>query len=260
MSKHYIAPLSDNIERTSVFYKNRYGFTLAGDLYHLKNLDKNKQYPALIVGAPYGGVKEQGPCIYANELAKRGFIVLTFDPCFMGESEGYPRHVSSPDIFTENFSSGVDYLGLLPFVNREQIGAIGICGSGGFALSATQMDTRIKAVVPEDLTEPTAEWFRFYALKRGHHIHALGGFTTTSNLVFMNYHLLDYLDEISPRPILFIVGDRAHSKFFSEEAFNKASEPKELYVVDDAEHIDLYDKTDKIPFDKLELFFKNNLK
>lgn len=85
MSKHYIAPLSDNIERTSVFYKNRYGFTLAGDLYHLKNLDKNKQYPALIVGAPYGGVKEQGPCIYANELAKRGFIVLTFDPCFMGE-------------------------------------------------------------------------------------------------------------------------------------------------------------------------------
>ena len=114
--------------------------------------------------------------------------------------------------------------------------------------------------VPEDLTEPTAEWFRFYALKRGHHINALGGFTTTSNLAFMNYHLLDYLDEISPRPILFIVGDRAHSKFFSEEAFNKASEPKELYVVDDAEHIDLYDKIDKIPFDKLELFFKNNLK
>ena len=76
----------------------------------------------------------------------------------------------------------------------------------------------------------------------------------------MNYHLLDYLDEISPRPILFIVGDRAHSKFFSEEAFNKASELKELYVVDDAEHIDLYDKIDKIPFDKLELFFKNNLK
>ena len=155
MSKHYIAPLSDNIERTSVFYKNRYGFTLAGDLYHLKNLDKNKQYPALIVGAPYGGVKEQGPCIYANELAKRGFIVLTFDPCFMGESEGYPRHVSSPDIFTENFSAGVDYLGLLPFVNREQIGAIGICGSGGFALSATQMDTRIKAVATASMYDMT---------------------------------------------------------------------------------------------------------
>lgn len=155
MSKHYIAPLSDNIERTSVFYKNRYGFTLAGDLYHLKNLGKNKQYPALIVGAPYGGVKEQGPCIYANELAKRGFIVLTFDPCFMGESEGYPRHVSSPDIFTENFSAGVDYLGLLPFVNREQIGAIGICGSGGFALSATQMDIRIKAVATASMYDMT---------------------------------------------------------------------------------------------------------
>jgi hypothetical protein len=267
----------------------------------------------LIVGAPYGGVKEQGPSVYANELAQRGFVVLTFDPAFMGESEGNPRHVSSPDIFTENFSAGVDYLGLQSFVARDKIGVVGICGSGGFALSAAQMDTRIKAVatasiydmtvavrgsmdketiqatkeklsqqrwidakngapqyipffpeepldaVPSDFEEPTAEWFRFYAVKRGHHPNARGGFTTTSDLAFLNYKLLDYIDEISPRPILFIMGDRAHSKFFSENSYAAANEPKEIYVVEDAEHIDLYDRVDRIPFDKLEAFFRENL-
>lgn len=310
----YIAPLSEKVERVHVRFHNRYGLAVAGDLYFAKGLDKSKKYPALIVGAPYGGVKEQGPCVYANELAQRGFIVLTFDQSFMGESGGEPRNVSSPDIFTENFSACVDYLGLQSFVDREKIGVIGICGSGGFALSCAQVDTRIKAVatasmydmtvasrlgmdtqsiqkekerlstqrwidaengypeyipsfpeepidkVPSELTEPTAEWFRFYALKRGHHPYARGGFTTTSNMSFMNYNLLDHIDEISPRPILFVVGDRAHSKFFSEQAYEKAKTPKEIYVVKDAEHIDLYDKTDRIPFDKLEKFFKENLK
>lgn len=314
MSAYYICKLNENINRTHVSYKNRYGITLAADLYTAKDLDENKKYPALIIGAPYGGVKEQGPSVYANEMAQRGFVVLTFDPAFMGDSEGEPRHVSSPDIFTENFSAGVDYLGIQTFVDRERIGVIGICGSGGFALSATQMDTRIKAVattsmydmtaashlgmdkvavqeakeklskqrwvdaengdpeyipffpetpldkVPTDLEEPVAEWFRFYAIKRGHHPQARGGFTTTSNLDFMNYRLLDYIDEISPRPILFVMGDRAHSKFFSENAYEAAKEPKELYVVKDAEHIDLYDRVDRIPFDKLESFFKENLK
>lgn len=270
---------------------------------------------ALIVGAPYGGVKEQGPCVYANELAKRGFVVLTFDPCYMGESGGEPRHVSSPELFTENFSAGVDFLGLQKFVDREKIAVLGICGSGGFALSAAQVDTRIKAVVtasmydmtvaarmgqtpeqiletkkalaakrwedaengympeyipffpetplnevPKDMGEPDAEWFRFYAVKRGHHERARGGFTTTSNIPFINFDLLSHLDEISPRPILFIVGDRAHSRFFSEGAYEKALKPKEMYVVKDAEHIDLYDRTDRIPFDKIESFLKNNLK
>lgn len=314
MGSGYIKNLSENVERKSVSYKNRYGMKLVGDLYFIKNIDLSKKYPAIIVGAPYGGVKEQGPCVYADELAKRGYVVLTFDQSFMGESEGEARHVSSPDIFTENFSAGVDYLGVQPFVDREKIGVIGICGSGGFALSAAQVDTRIKAIVtasmydmseavrlglnenstletkdkisrqrwvdyengypeyipsfpeepiesvPADLEEPNAEWFRFYALKRGHHKEARGGFTTTSTLAMMNFRLLDYIKEISPHPILFIVGDRAHSKFFSENAYERALDPKELYVVKDAEHIDLYDRLDRIPFDKIDEFFKTNLK
>ena len=311
----YISPLNENVERTHVRYPNRYGLMLAGDLYMAKDMDKTKPQMALIVGAPYGGVKEQGPCVYANELAQRGFVVLTFDPCYMGESAGEPRHVSSPDLFTENFSAGVDFLGLQPFVDRKKIAVLGICGSGGFALAAAQVDTRIRAVittsmydmtvvarlgqtpeqilaakqalaerrwkdaengympeyipffpetpleqVPEGLEEPTAEWFRFYAVKRGHHERARGGFTTTSNIPMMNFDLLSHLDEISPRPILFVVGDRAHSRFFSDAAYAKAQEPKELYVVEDAEHIDLYDRTDRIPFDKIEAFLKSNLK
>ena len=315
MGKNYIAQLSENVERKEVTFKNRYGFELAGDLYTLKGIDEGKKYPALIVGAPYGGVKEQGPCVYADEMAKRGFVVLTFDQVFMGESGGSPRNVSSPDIFAESFSAAVDFLGTkVDFVDREKIGVIGICGSAGFALSAAQVDTRIKAVatasmydmtsavrdsldkealksikeklsaqrwtdyengtpeyipsfpeapldsVPEDLPEPAAEWFRFYAVKRGHHPNARGGFTTTSDLSMLNFRLLDFIDEISPRPILFIVGDSAHSKFFSENAYAKAAEPKELFVVNDAEHIDLYDRKDRIPFEKLEKFFNENLK
>lgn len=314
MGKDYIAVLREEVSRSFVSYKNRYGFKIAGDLYIPKNMEQGKKYAALIVGAPYGGVKEQGPCIYGSELAARGFVVLTFDQSFMGESSGEPRHVSSPDIFVENFSAAVDFLGLQSFVDREKIGAIGICGSGGFALSAAQSDTRIKAIaacsmydmskaarlnmgaeaiqankerisrqrwldaekgepeyipyfpaepieeVPAELTEPTTEWFRFYALKRGHHVNARGGFTTTSDLAFTNFRLLDFIDEISPRPILFVVGDRAHSRFFSEEAYAQAKEPKELYEVKDAEHIDLYDRVDRIPFDKLQQFFKDNLK
>ncbi len=313
MSGH-ILELSENVTRKRVVYRNRYGLDLVGELYHKKDLDLTEKHAALIMGAPYGGVKEQGPCVYGNELAKNGFVVLTFDQSFMGESGGFPRNVSSPDIFVENFSAAVDYLGLQKFVDREKIGVIGICGSGGFALSAAQCDTRIKAVatmsmydmtaaarlgmdevsvqaakerlskqrwidaengypeylpffpekpidaVPEDLEEPTAEWFRFYALKRGFHPNARGGFTTTSDLSMMNFRLLDFIHEISPRPILFVVGDRAHSKFFSENAFAAASDPKELFVVEDAEHIDLYDRKDRIPFDKLTAFFNEYLK
>lgn len=135
MSGH-IAALSDSVTRKRVVYQNRYGLDIAGELYLAKDMDPTRKHSALVVGAPYGGVKEQGPCVYGDHLAQRGSVVLTFDQSFMGESGGFPRNLSSPDIFVENFSAAVDFLGLQPFVDRERIGAIGICGSGGFALSA----------------------------------------------------------------------------------------------------------------------------
>jgi len=291
MAYGYIKELSEKVERKHVRYNNRYGMAIAADIYTPEELDKTKKYPALIVGAPYGGVKEQGPCIYADGLAQRGYVVIAFDQVFMGESSGEPRHVSSPDLFAESFSAAVDYLGVkVPYVDRERIGVIGICGSGGFALSAASVDIRIKAVattsmydisniremagltkeqiynmkkqlceqrwrdfeygeseynptfpeipyadkdIPE--TDPiTNEWNRFYATGRGHHPNALGGFTTTSDLAMMQFKCLDYVDEISPRPVLLIAGNRAHSKSFSEIAYAKAAEPKELYIVEGA--------------------------
>lgn len=310
---YWIFELNENVERTAVAYRNRYGIELSGDLYVPKNLDKSKKHSAIVVGPPYGGVKEQGPGVYANELAQRGFVVLAFDPSYNGESGGEPRHVSSPDIFAEDFSASVDYLGTLNYVDREKIGAIGICGSGGFALSAAQIDPRIKAVVasamydiagfggsmdneawqstadrlakqrwadvdsgepqcipqfpeeaadavPENLTGNGAEFYEFYGLKRGHHPRAGGSFTSTSSMAMTNFQSLNHIANISPRAALFVTGDIAHSKAFSETAYANAAEPKELYVVEGARHIDLYDDVTKIPFDKIESFFNENLK
>ena len=311
-NEYYIFELSDNVDRTAVTFQNRYGIELSGDLYVAQDLDESASHPALVTGTPYGGVKEQGPGVYANELAQRGFVVLTFDPSFNGESGGEPRHVSSPDIFTEDFSAGVDYLGTLDYVDRERIGAIGICGSGGFALAAAQVDTRIKAVataslfdvsasgngldteawstavdavaqqrwadvdsgtpeyiptypeapteeIPEVLEGIWAEFYSFYGLERGHHPRALGGFTTTSNLAFYNFQLLGHLNMLT-QPVLFMAGENAETRSISEAAYEQAASPaKDLIIVPDANHVDLYDDTTKIPFDDLTVFFNENM-
>lgn len=319
MNNYYTFELSEGVNRTHVTYPNRYGIDMAADLYMAADLDTTQIYPAIVIGPPYGGVKEQGAGIYANELAQRGFIVLAFDQPYMGASEGEPRRVSSPDLFSESFSASVDYLGLQPQVDRGKIGAIGICGSGGFAITAAQVDHRIKAVatsvmydmshtmrygfesstspealdaqldqlgeqrwidaengypeyiasfpekvassVPEGLDPVSAEFYSYYGLERGHHPNALGGFTTTSQLPFIDFPLDNYIQDISPRPILFIAGERAHSLYFSENAYAAAAEPKELYIVSGANHVDLYDggNNNYIPFDKLEEFFKSYL-
>ncbi|MBT8506958.1 hypothetical protein AZH53_00750 [Methanomicrobiaceae archaeon CYW5] len=305
--------LSEKVTVEQVSYTNRYGITVAADMYLSKDIDTSKQYPALVIGTPYGGVKEQGAGIYAQNMAERGFVAIAFDESYNGESGGEPRHVSSPDIFVEDFSAGVDFLGTRPFVDREKIGAIGICGSGAFSITAAQVDPRIKAVatasmydmsrmirkgwedsmtdeeraqtlvqlgeqrwndvengspalpdgfpsepagsIPEGLDPITSEFFEYYGMKRGHHPNAGAVFTMTSSMAFMNFPLMNYIETISPRQVLFIIGENAHSRYFSEDAYEMAAEPKELFIVPGARHIDLYDRTDMIPFDKLASFF-----
>ncbi|MDF0596275.1 alpha/beta hydrolase [Psychromarinibacter halotolerans] len=314
-TNNYIFDLSDNVTRTPVTFDTRYGIGISADLYRPADFDETASYPALIVGAPYGGVKEQGPGIYANELAQKGYVVLTFDPAYNGASEGYPHHLSSPDQMVEDFMAGVDFLGTRPFVDREKIGAIGICGSGGFALSAAKVDPRIKAVATvsmydisrmqkmgfgdsmtdsdrKDLLktlaeqrwadfeteEPAltgrgapldwnadenpvgAEFGEFYSRPRGYHPRSITQFTMTSTASWMNFALLNDLDWLDGRPTLLVMGDDAHSRYFSEDVFKELPEPKELYIVENANHVDLYDKMDKIPFAKLEDFFGKALK
>lgn len=312
----YTFELSENVTREKVSFKNRYGITLAGDLYSPKN--KEGKLSALAISGPYGAVKEQASGLYANQMAERGFIVLAFDPSYTGESGGEPRHVASPDINTEDFSAAIDFLGLKENVDRDKIGVIGICGFGGFALNATAVDKRIKAVAttsmydmsrvtskgyfdsttPEqrsemleqmsqqrwvDAEEGTSElsgqglpdslsgnepefvkgYFDYYKTDRGFHprsINSNSSWTKANAFSLMNMPILTYIEEISPRPILLIAGENAHSKYFSEDAYKAASEPKELMIIPDKVHTDLYDQLDVIPFDKLETFFTENLK
>ena len=314
---NYIFDLDENVTRTPVSYDNRYGIKLSGDLYLPKNFDKSQKHAAVVIGGPYGGTKEQSAGLYANQLAKRGFVALAFDPSFYGYSGGKYREVSSPDIYTEDFSAGVDFLGVQEFVDRQRIAALGICGSGGFALSAAQVDPRIKAIVTasmydisryvrdglgntmtdeqrkatqkqlaeqrwedfktgrpvlddsraqqmhaliEDNPNPVLKEFAdFYAQPRGYAHNATAEHTLSSNLAFMNYELLDHLAAISPRPVLLIAGDQAHSLYFSQDAYKQLKDPKELYLVKGAGHVDLYDKLDLIPFDKIEDFLKKAL-
>lgn len=311
----YTFALEGDVTRTPVRYKNRYGIEIAADLYRKEDFDESTPHSALVIGPPHGGVKEQGPGVYAQEMARRGFVALAFDPSYNGESSGEPRHITSPELFAEDFSAGVDFLGTLPEVDREQIGVIGICGSGGFALSAAQVDPRIRAVataamydisrvqrhgwqdsatdedrrqtlarlaeqrwsdvdagepaltptfpaqIPAEGLDPiTSEFFEYYVAHRGHHPRSIGGFTVTSGMAHINFGPLGHVEDIAPRPILLVTGDQAHSRYFSDTVYQQATGPKELVVVPGARHIDLYDRTDLIPFDKLDTFFSEHLK
>ncbi|WP_084218491.1 alpha/beta hydrolase [Sulfurospirillum arsenophilum] len=312
-----VFPKSDKVDHEKVTFKNRYGITLAADLYLPKNR-ANNSLPALAISGPYGAVKEQSSGLYAQMMAEKGFVAVAFDPSYTGESGGEPRNVSSPDINTEDFSAAVDYLGIQPFVDKNRIGIIGICGFGGMGLNATAVDKRVKAVVvasmydmsrvmskgyydkvtleertkmlenlnlqrwvdaqkgkptpssrilPDKLQgdEPqfVKEYFDYYRTSRGFHARSLnssGSWNATNPLAFMNMPLMTYIKEISPRPLLIIAGENAHSRYFSEDAYKAANEPKELMIIPNTVHVDLYDKVEKIPFDKIEAFFKNALK
>jgi fermentation-respiration switch protein FrsA (DUF1100 family) len=299
-----------------VSFKNRYGIILSGDLYLPKNVG-NEKISALAISGPFGAVKEQSSGLYANQMAERGFAVVAFDPSYTGESGGEPRNLASPEISTEDFSAAVDFLGLQKNVDKEKIGIIGICGFGGFALNATAVDKRIKAVVASTMYDMTRvmskgyndavtleqrtkmleqlgeqrwkdaeagtfaygpegnkalnddapqflkDYYDYYRTERGFHersVNSGNAWTATTPLSFMNMPILTYIKEISPRPLLIIAGEKAHSRYFSETAFQNANEPKELLIVPNAVHVDLYDKIDVIPFDKMDTFFRTNLK
>ena len=311
---------SDKVEVQKVTFKNQYKMNIAGNLYLPKDMDKSKKHTAIIVGHPMGAVKEQSADLYAVKMAERGFVTMSVDLAFWGGSDGQPRNAVAPELYAETFSAAVDYLGTGPFADREKIGAIGICGSGSFAISAAKIDPRLKAVATismydmgaanrnglnhsltlaqrkqiiadaaeqryvefqggatkytsgtvHEITEKSnpieREFYDFYRTPRGEFTPAGSSPlltthpTLSSNTKFMNFYPFNDIETISPRPLLFITGDQAHSKEFSEDAYKRAAEPKELYYVAGAGHVDLYDRVELIPFDKLESFFKANLK
>lgn len=306
-----------NVEKVS--FLNQYKMRVGENLFLPKDMKAGEKYPAIIVGHPMGAVKEQSANLYATKLAERGFVTLSLDLSFWGESEGEPRNAVLPDVYSEDFSAAMDFLGTRPFINRERIGVIGICGSGSFAISAAKIDPRLKAVATismydmgaanrnglknaltleqrkqiiaeaaeqryvefldgevkytsgtvHELTENSSpierEFYEYYRTPRGE-VTPEGATplttthpTLTSNVKFMNFYPFNDMESISPRPMLFVAGENAHSREFSEDAYKRAAEPKELYIVPGAGHVDLYDRTSLIPFDKLDSFFKENL-
>lgn len=326
-----VFPRSENIDHEKVTFKNRYGITLAGDLYLPKDR-ADSRLPALAVSGPFGAVKEQSSGLYAQTMAERGFVTLAFDPSYTGESGGEPRNVASPDINSEDFSAAVDFLGLQPNVARNRIGVIGICGFSGMALTAATSDSRIRAVatasmydmsrsmsrhykdsytleqrqkvidylsrqrwkdaesgtyslgyhevpfdengnivegqrvLPEALPanpDPIlAAFFNYYRTPRGFHprgINSTTAWTATTPMSFFSFPMYANIEMISPRPILLVAGENAHSRYYSEDVLKAASDPKELLIVPNADHVDLYDQMHKIPFDKLTSFFNQHL-
>ncbi|MGI6218969.1 MAG: alpha/beta hydrolase [Bacteroidaceae bacterium] len=311
-----IFPKSDIVNHSKVTFRNRYGITLAADLYIPK--DAEGKLAAIAVCGPFGAVKEQASGLYAQTMAERGFLTIAFDPSYTGESAGEPRYVASPDINTEDFCAAVDYLTTRDDVDPERIGIIGICGWGGMALNAAAIDTRIKATVastmydmsrvnangyfdsmdadaryelrkqlnaqrtedakngtyalaggvvdplPDDAPWFVKDYYDYYKTKRGYHVRSLNsnnGWNKTSALSFINMPLLTYIDEIR-NAVLVIHGEKAHSRYFSEDAFKRLKgDNKELMIIPGATHVDLYDnKAGVIPYDKMEQFFRTYLK
>ncbi|MFC7686684.1 alpha/beta hydrolase [Ureibacillus sp. GCM10028918] len=312
-------PQSDEVTHEKVSFANRLGIELVADMYIPNDVDSSTELPAIIVGHPFGGVKEQTSGLYAQEMAERGFVTIAFDASYNGESGGEPRNIASPEAFVEDFSAAVDFLGTHDLVDRNRIGVIGICGSGGFTINAAQADPRLKAVATvslydmgranreglglapvadEVMTEEewraaleeaaeqrwieaeggepiqdlvgsavelkpsqvaaAAEFAEYYGTPRGQHPRSMP-MSLTSRGALMNFFPFEQIETISPRPMLFIAGENAHSRYYSEDAYELAGEEKELYIVPDAGHVDLYDNMELIPFDKLESFFQENL-
>ena len=310
---------SDKVTTQAVTFKNQYGMRVAGNLFTPKSLDRKVKAPAIVVGHPMGAVKEQSANLYATKMAEQGFVTMSLDLAFWGGSEGQPRNAVSPEMYAETFSAAVDYVGSQAFVDKQQIGAIGICGSGSFVISAAKIDPRLKAIATVSMYDMGAasrnalnhsqnieqrkqiiaaaaeqrqtefdggavkhtggtvleleadthpiqrEFFDFYRTPRGEFTpKGVSALTTTqptlsSNVKFMNFYPFNDIETISPRPMLFITGDQAHSNEFSEDAYKRAAEPKELYVVPGAGHVDLYDRVPLIPFEKLTSFFSKHL-
>lgn len=310
-----VFPKSDRVDHGKIVFHNRYGITLAADLYKPKQAEG--RLAAIAVCGPFGAVKEQSSGLYAQILAERGFLAIAFDPSFTGESGGEPRNVASPDINTEDFCAAVDYLCSREDVDPERIGIIGICGWGGFALNAAAIDTRIKATVtstmydmsrvtangyfdamdsdaryelrkqlnaqrtedyvngsyalaggvvdplPDDAPQFVKDYHAYYKTARGYHKRSLnsnGGWNKTSALSFINMPILSYSSEIRSA-VLMLHGEKAHSRYFSEDAFKKLQgDNKELVIIPGASHVDLYDNLKLIPFDKIEQFMRTYLK
>lgn len=308
---------SEKVTVAKVAFNNQYGMKVVGNLFTPKGLDRSAKHAAIIVGHPMGAVKEQSANLYATKMAEQGFVTLSLDLSFWGESAGTPRSAVSPDIYAEDFSAAVDFLGTQAFVDRQRIGVIGICGSGSFAISAAKIDPRLKAIATLSMYDMGAanrnglkhavtleqrqqilreaaeqryaelqggeirhtggtplqrtghpigdEFYDFYRTPRGEVTPAGASAQTTtmptltSNVKFMNFYPFNDIESISPRPLLFITGADAHSREFSEDAYKRAAEPKELVVIPGAGHVDLYDRVNLIPFAKLTAFFQRHL-
>jgi uncharacterized protein len=311
---------SDKVAAQKVTFKNQYSMNVVGNLFIPKSLNQSAKNPAIVVGHPMGAVKEQSANLYAQKLADQGFVTLSLDLPFWGESEGEPRNAVLPDVYAEAFSAAVDFLGTRPFVDRDRIGVLGICGSGSFVISAAKIDPRMKAIatvstydmgavtrnglkmsqsleqrkemiahaaeqryvefmggetkwtnyLPLQLSENAdpivREFHDFYrtprgqAIPEGRTLELTQNRCITSEVKFANFYPFNDIETISPRPMLFIAGETAHSREFSEDAYKRAGEPKELLIVPNAGHVDLYDRVELIPFDKLTAFFTENLK